>query len=233
MKLRLPLYRRKKKKRNRKRRQEKVEHDEELEQEVPSHSSVPTLASEQPLPAVRIVTLCTPIKYATRVKKWFDAAWLEEIQPSQRSIAYHTFNPFADTFIKKYGVIYAGPNKKNPSKSQETYYLPGTIKFDDGKIETVVFANAYNSCGVCYHRGFQRRGNEWLEQTVKGNYSFDFSAYKDINAKQYTIHNLKPILCPEDTEYEEGTSFITMNDTRNMIYITLFKKHTLSDSGNL
>lgn len=159
--------------------------------------------------------------YAPRILRWFDDAFIQQTKPDQRSVLYHTFNPLADAFIKEFGRAQNRPNNTQRNTLDTVYYAPGAIEYPTGRFEEVLFANAYNSRGILYHRGFEYHGTQLYQEIAQQSFTFNFSQAQDERLKEKKVRSSHP-LCPSQT-YEETEYYVRLDDPRNNVKIMLFK----------
>ncbi len=174
------------------------------------------------------------IKYDERIMRWLDSAFLEQQNPNDRSILYHTFsfneasrNFEADQFIIKYGVQVQRANRTHVHKMDTIYYMGGEIQYTRGERvgqrETVLFVICKDADGICYHRGFDRKEDSLFKEFETNEFEHHFPSLHDdqfcekksVNMKRNNVIKKDPV---------EGTFCIEIDDDENNgVTIVLYK----------
>jgi hypothetical protein len=172
------------------------------------------------------------IEYDPRVVSWLNKTNAhEEIYHTSIPISpyfYHTFSPYADEIMIRYGNKSIKPNKKNPALMDTCYYMAGEIHDKYGNRKTVVFHCVIGPDGLCYHRGIDEA--EDIMNILLSSYDYNFPQLGDDenNRNRLDLKICKIAESTEDfygiSEYKQDSFCFYLKDSRNSIkQIVLFK----------
>lgn len=184
---------------------------------------------------VKIIPQKELIHYAPRIERWFngtmDAA-------SAESKFYHTFCPWADEIMIRYGRKENVPNKTNPHLMDTCYSMDGEVHYKDGKKVIKVIVRYHCVIGpddICYHRGMDVFEYEKVMDILSGSYKYVFPKlggkkeeddYSELNAKAYSISGLNSDFYGI-SEYKEDNLCFYLKESRDkrVKRIVLFKPY--------